>query len=182
VTALWVPLVLLIALPLLVGVAGALWGGSPEAGRRIARLAAISASLYLFLYGTIAVVALGAGGPSGNPGCTGSCLIGDRLGNNTVFYLWGLPLMTAALGWAAAAATARIRLSPDISGVPVPFTAAGNAGGEGPDPAAAPEIAVPHEPGRAARVRGRRQTAYLVLLCAVAVACLLLAALAASRG
>jgi hypothetical protein len=178
VTALWVPAVLLVGVPLLVGVAGTLWGGSHAAGRRIAWLAAISASLYMFLYGTIAVVALGAGGPAGDPGCTGSCLVGDRLGSNTIFYLWGLPLMTTAFGWAAAAATARIRPRLATSMVPVPFTAASHGGGGGSDPALVPEVAVPHEAGG----RSWRRAGYLVLLCAVVAACLLLAALGASRG
>lgn len=182
VTALWVPLVLLVAVPLLVGVAGALWGGSRAAGRRIAWLTAISASLYMFLYGTISVVTLGAGGPPGDPGCTRPCLIGDRLGSNTVFYLWGLPLMTTALGWAAAAATARIRPRLATTVVPVPFTAASRAGGGNPDLEGIPEMTVPHEAGRAARGRNSRQATYLVLLCAVVAVCLLLVALGASRG
>jgi len=182
VTALWVPLVLLIAVPLLAGAAGALCGGSPAAGRRIALLAALSASLYMFLYGTIAVVAVGAGGPPGDPGCTGPCLTGDRLDSNVVFYLWGLPLMTTAIGWAAAAATARIRPRLATSGVPVPFTAASHVGGGSPDPATVPEMTVPDEPRGAGRAQGWRRIACLVMVCAVVAACLLLAALGASRG
>ena len=46
-TAPWAPLVPVVGVPLLVGVAGTLWGGSAVAGRRIARLAAISAGLGL---------------------------------------------------------------------------------------------------------------------------------------
>ena len=181
VTPLWVVLVQVIAVPLLVGVAGTLWGGSSAAGRRIARLAAFSAGLYLFLYGTIAVAALGAGGPPGDPGCGGSCLIGDRLGDNTIFYLWFLPLTTAGLGWAAAAATARIRPRPAANVVPVPFTAATQVGGGSYDPTTAAELTVQYE-GGAVRARSWYRTAYLVLLCAVVAVCLLLAALSASRG
>jgi len=117
-------LVLVIALPVLVGVAGTLWSGSAAAGRRIARLAGISAGLSISLYGIIAVVALGTGGPPGDPGCTGSCLIADRIATNTIFYLWLLPLTTAALGWSAAAATARVRprLAAIVGSAPVTVT------------------------------------------------------------
>ncbi len=73
------PLVPVIGAPLLVGVAGTLWAGSAVAGRRIARLAAISAGLGLYLYGTIAVAALGPAGrqrtragPSAPSSATGS--------------------------------------------------------------------------------------------------------------
>ena len=52
---------------------------------------------------------LGSGGPPGDPGCTGSCNVGDRLGNNVIASLMVIPLVTATIGWAAAAATARIR-------------------------------------------------------------------------
>src|SRR6266702_6485121 len=61
-TAPWSPLIAEVAMPVLVGVAGTLWGGA-VAGRRTARLAAISAGLGLYLYATIAVAVLGAGGP-----------------------------------------------------------------------------------------------------------------------
>jgi len=183
VTPLWVVLVQVIAVPLLVGVAGAVWGGSSAAGRRIARLAAVSAGLCLFLYGTIAVASLGVGGPPGDPGCTGGCMIDDRLGNNTIFYLWLLPLTTAGLGWAAAAATARLR--PAAHPVPVPFTAVSHPTTVPettmPD-TTMPEMTVPNETGRAARTRSWQRTAYLVLLCAVLAGGLLLAALGASRG
>ncbi len=91
-TAPFAPLVPVIGVPLLVGVAGTLWGGSAVAGRRIARLAAISAGLGLYLYGTIAVAVVGAGGPPEDmPGWTVSDIISDRLGNN----LTGLPVASA---------------------------------------------------------------------------------------
>jgi len=166
VTPQWVGLVQVIVVPLLVGVAGALWGGSAMAGRRIAQLAAFSAALFVFLYGTLAVVAIGARGP-GDPGCTGSCNIGDRLGNNTTFYLWCLPLWTAALGWAAAAYTARVRSRPATSAVPVSFTAAGGVIAGTRDPMTVPEMTRPEATGRAVRVRNGRRTARRVLLWAV---------------
>ena len=96
-------------LALLVGAAGTLWGGSAVDGRRIARLAALSAALGLYLYATIAVAVLGAGGPQGDTGWTASSIISDRLGNNVIKLLVVLPLVTATIGWAGAAATARIR-------------------------------------------------------------------------
>jgi len=51
VSPLWAVLTQALVAPLLVGVAGTLWGGSAAAGRRIARLAGFSAGLGTFLYG-----------------------------------------------------------------------------------------------------------------------------------
>jgi hypothetical protein len=128
----------------------------------------------VFLYGTLAVVVIGAGGPPGDPGCTGSCNIGDRLGNNVIFYLWCLPLWTAALGWAAAAGTVRIRLRAAVSAVPVSFTAAGGVGDGMRNPLTVPEATVPETAlpevtrpeltGRAVPARSGRRTARRVLL------------------
>jgi hypothetical protein len=100
---------LLIAVPAVVGMTGTLWAGSAVVGRRTARLAAVSAGLFLFLYGTVAVAVLGAGGPPDDAGFTVRYIISDRLGNNILPNLMILPLVTATVGWAAAAATARIR-------------------------------------------------------------------------
>jgi len=176
-TAPWARLVPVIALPLLVGVAGTVWGGSAVDGRRVARLAAVSGGLVLYLCGTIAVAVIGAGGPPGDPGCTGSCNVGDRLGNNVIASLVVIPLVTATIGWAAAAATARIRPRLTATAVPVPFTAAGPAGELSRSP-----MTTPQETGRAARGRSRRRTAYLLLLCAVAGAAMVLAAVSWLRG
>ena len=110
--------------PAVVGVVGTLWGGSAVVGRRTARLAAISAGVGVFLYGTLAVAVLGAGGPPSDSGFTVRYIVGDRLGNNIVFYLVLLPLATATIGWAAAAATARIRPRLATNADSVPFTAA----------------------------------------------------------
>jgi len=176
-TAPWARLVPVIALPLLVGVAGTLWGGSAVDGRRIARLAAISAGLVLYLCGTIAVTVIGAGGPPGDPGCTGSCNVGDRLGNNVIASLAVIPLMTATVGWAAAAATARIRPRLTATVVPVPFTAVGPAGELSRSP-----MTTPQETGPGVRGQSRRRTAYLLLLCAVAGAAMVLAAASWLRG
>jgi hypothetical protein len=152
-------------------VAGTLWGGSAAAGRRIARLAAFSASLGLFLYGTLAVAVIGASGAQIDATWTVSASVDDRLGNNAIFYLWLLPLVTAALGWAAAATTARIRPSLAVSVAAVPFTlpsrmAEGDPGWE----EAIPQEALPPEPGRADRGRSWRRTVYFLLLGAVVAA------------
>ena len=46
-------------------------------------------------------------------GFSATYTINDRLGNNLIFYLALLPLVTATFGWSAAALTARIRQLPD---------------------------------------------------------------------
>jgi hypothetical protein len=61
-------LILMIGVPLAVGAAGTLWGRDAAVGRRIARLTAVSSGLVLYLYSTLAVAVLGAGGPPDNPG------------------------------------------------------------------------------------------------------------------
>ncbi len=175
-TALWSHLVLLIAVPALVGVAGTLRSGSAVTGRRTARLAAISAALGLYLYATIAVAVLGAGGPP-DPGWTPSYIVSDRLGNNVIADLVIVPLVTATIGWAAAAATARLRPRLAASMASVPLIAAGPAGETSRNP-----VMTPHEAGRAVRVRSWHRTAYLLLLCAVAAAALVLAAASWLRG
>jgi hypothetical protein len=176
-TAPWSPLLAEVGVPVLVGVAGALWAGSAVAGRRIARLAAVSAGLGLYLYGTIAVAVLGAGGPPGTPGWTVSENVSDRLGTNVIFDLVVIPLVTATIGWAAAAATARIRPGLATSVVPVPFTAVGPAGAPSRDPMTAPQ-----EAGPAVRIRSWRRTAWLLLLCAGVAAAAFLAVASGLRG
>jgi hypothetical protein len=105
----WAVPVLFVVVPAAVGVLGTLWRGSAVGGRRIARLAAISAGVGVYLYGTIAVANVGAGGPPDDSGFTVGYIIDDRLGNNMIFYLVLLPLVTATIGWAASAATAHVR-------------------------------------------------------------------------
>jgi len=174
VTAPFRPLLPVAGTPLLVGAAGTLWGGNAAAGRRIARLAALSASLGLGLFGTIAVAVLGAGGPPGTPGWTAGQNINDRLGNNIVEFLVLLPLVTATIGWAAAAATARIspRLTASVASVPVVAGGSGGSGGSGGR----------HEAEAASRVRTWRGTTYRLLLCAATAAAVLLAVVAWLRG
>ena len=176
-TAPWSPLIAEVAVPVLVGVAGTLWAGSAAAGLRTARLAAISAGLGLYLYATIAVAVLGAGGPPGTPGWTVSENISDRLGNTVIHKLVVLPLVTAAVGWAAAAATARLRPGLAASVVSVPLTAAGRVDGGSGSPMTSQQ-----EAGRAARTRGWRRTAWLLLLCAIVAAGVVLAAAGWLRG
>ena len=142
---------LVLVVPAVVGAGGTLWAGSAEAGRRIARLAAVSAGLGLYLYGALAVAAVGAGGPPGLPHAGVAGNVSDRLGNRVLLALLLLPLVTAAMGWAAAAATARLRW-----GAPEPALAA---------PAAGP----------AASTASRPQAAYLLLLTAVLAAAAFLA-------
>ena len=130
-----------------VGGAGAGFGGAAAGGGgghavgwqrrrppRIARLAGFSAGLGMFLYGTLAVAVIGAAGAQIDANWTVSANVDDRLGNNVIFYLWVLPLITAALGWAAAAATARIRPRLAVSVAAVPSTVSGQVGRRGPCP------------------------------------------------
>jgi hypothetical protein len=168
VSPLWAVLTQALVVPLLVGVAGTLWGGNAAAGRRIARLAGFSAGMGMFLYGTLAVAVIGAAGAQIDANWTVSANVDDRLGNNVIFYLWVLPLITAALGWAAAAATARIRPRLAVSMAAVPFTVSGQMG-EG-DPG--PETALPRAAGEANHGPSWRRTTYLLLLFAVVVAAL----------
>jgi len=140
---------LVIVVPAVVGAGGTLWAGSAVAGRRVARLAAVSAGLGLYLYGALTVAAIGAGGPPGLPHTTVAGNVSDRLGNQVMLALFVLPLATATVGWGAAAATARLRW-----GQPEPAPALPAAGA-----------------GPAAVAAGRSRTAYLLLLSAtVAVA------------
>jgi hypothetical protein len=121
-------LIVRIGVPFTVGAAGTLWGRDDAIGRRVARLAAVSSGLVLYLYSTLAVVALGAGGPPDDPGLTGGGIVSDRLGNNLIDLLLGT-LLAATVGWAGAACAGRLRHrspAPTLSG---PFTPAAS-----PDP------------------------------------------------
>ena len=123
----WEKLLLVIGVPLVVGAAGTLWGRDAAVGRRVARLAAISGGLGLYLYGTLAVAVLGAGGPPEGPGWTVRYIVSDRLDNNLVNLLM-ISLVTATVGWAGAAATARLRSGSPAPTLPGPFTSTVNPG------------------------------------------------------
>jgi hypothetical protein len=97
--------VIVIAVPAVIGIAGTLWRRDPVGGRRVVRLAALSAGLLHLLYGNVAIAILGSGGPpDAAGGSTVSGTIGERLGNNFVDLLVST-LMIAMVGWAAAALT-----------------------------------------------------------------------------
>ncbi len=123
----WEKLALVIGVPLVVGAAGTLSGRDAAVGRRVARLAAISGGLGLYLYATLAVAVLGAGGPPGNTGWTGRDIVSDRLATNLVDLLL-LSLVTATVGWAGAAAAARLRGRPPAPTLPGPFIPTANPG------------------------------------------------------
>jgi len=178
VAPLWAVLAQGIVVPLLMGVAGTLWGGDAVAGRRIARLAGLSAGLGVFLYGTVAVAVIGAAGAQIDATWTVSADVADRLGNNAVFYLWCLPLVTAALGWAAASATARLypRLAITVALQPLP--AAGQLGAGALSPMMPPPQAQPAAPSRSWRRTARR----LLLVCAIVAAVVIMAAVTLLPG
>jgi hypothetical protein len=114
----WHRFVEVIVVPFVVGAAGTLWARDPLTGQRIARLAAITGGLGLYLYRTIAVAAIGGGGPFDQDG--GGTLrgtISDRLGNNMVVLLY-MSVVAAIVGWGGAAAVGRLlrrTLTPTVS-------------------------------------------------------------------
>jgi hypothetical protein len=166
-----------VVVPALVGVACVLWCGNATAGRRAARLAAISSGLGLYLYATIAVAVLGAGGPPSDPGSTVSYTVGDRLGSAILKDLVLLPLVTATIAWATATATARLRPSLAASLVSVPVTGSGPAGEPNPNP-----VTTPREAGPAVRIRSWHRPAWLLLLWAGVAAAVFLAVVSGLRG
>jgi hypothetical protein len=118
----WHPLVQVIAAPFVVGAAGTLRARDPATGKRIARLAAITASLALFVYTSIAVAAIGGGGPFDQDG--GGTLrgtISDRLGNNLILLAF-TTLVAATIGWAGAAAAGRLPRHTPPPATPAPIT------------------------------------------------------------
>jgi hypothetical protein len=99
----WQQWVRVIAVPAAIGAVGALCRHDPAAGRRVARLAALSAGLLQLLYATVAVAILGGGGPPDQDGgYTVRGTVSDRLGNNIVDLVVST-LIIAMVGWAAAA-------------------------------------------------------------------------------
>jgi hypothetical protein len=108
----WQQWVTVIAVPAAIGAAGTLWRRDPAAGRRTARLAALTAGLLQLLYATVAVAILRGGGPPDQDGgFTLRGTISDRLGNN-LFHLAVGTLLIAVVGWAAAALTGYLARRP----------------------------------------------------------------------
>jgi hypothetical protein len=97
----WQQWVRVIAVPAAIGVVGTLWRRDPAAGRRVARLAALSGGLLQLLYATVADAILGSGGPPDGDGTIRST-VSNRLDNNIVDLVVGT-LVIAMVGWAAAA-------------------------------------------------------------------------------
>jgi len=115
----WHRLVELVVAPFLAGAAGTLWTRDPVAGKRVARLAAISSSLGLFLYATIAVAVIGGGGPpDADGGFTLRGTISDRAGNSLVLLGFTM-LVFASIGWGGAAAAGRLFRRTPTATVPV---------------------------------------------------------------
>ncbi len=99
----WHQAVTVLAIPAVIGAIGTLWRRDRVAGRRVARLAALSGGLLQLLYATIAVAILGGGGPPDQDGgFTVRGTVSDRLANNIVDLVVGT-LIIALVGWAAAA-------------------------------------------------------------------------------
>ncbi len=103
----WSGPAVLIGVPLVVGVGGAWRSGSASVGRRAARLAGASAGLTMFFVSTIAVVAIDGGQRDPGVGVAGG--VSEAFSNVAMLFLIFLPLATAAIGWVAATATARLR-------------------------------------------------------------------------
>ncbi len=164
----WHHVVVLAVVPFCIGAAGTLYRRDPAIGKRIARLAALSAGLALYVYSTLAVAVIGTGGPfNDESGGTIRGTVSDRLGNNLIVLLVTV-MITATVGWGGAAATGAIatRLRPNTA---VPAAPA-------PAMSTAPAIEQP------AKVRTRRRTLILVLLGCLVLAGMLLAATTGLRG
>lgn len=164
---------LLLLAPIVVGAGGTLWGRSAAVGRRAVRLATVTAALGIYLYGVLAVAVHGAIGHDPSDGWTTAQIVADNLGNQAVFYLIALPLMTATIGWAAAAATGRLRRVQPVL-VPEQPTLLAPAGG--PAPVATPRTVPSQSPPASvpaatpATARGQHRTWYALLLCAALAA------------
>jgi len=104
----WHQWVDLIVVPFAVGAAGTLWSGDPVVGKRVARLAAITSGLGLFVYTSIAVAVIGGGGPPDQDGgFTLRGTVSDRLGNNMILLAF-TTFIVATIGWGGAAAAGRL--------------------------------------------------------------------------
>lgn len=188
--SLWSNSWLLFVAPIVVGVGGTLWGGSAAVGRRAARLATVTAALGIYLYGVLAVAVLGAAGHDPSDGWTPAQIVDDNLGNQAVFCLMALPLMTATIGWAAAAATARLRRAQPVlmpqSVLPIPESGPAPVGTtratpRQSHPATREDHPQPSSGATPATATRQRRTWYLLLLCAVLTAAVILVFIACLR-
>jgi len=115
----WQKGVTMLAVPAAIGAAGTLWRRDPAAGRRAARLAALTAGLLELLYASIAVAILGGGGPPDQDGgYTIRGTVSDRLGNN-IAHLAINTVFIALVGWAAAALTGYLVRRPPTPDAPL---------------------------------------------------------------
>jgi hypothetical protein len=179
----WHPWVITVVMPFAVGAAGTLWRADPIVGKRIARLAAITGGLGLYVYATIAVAVIGAGGPLDDEGRgTLQGTVSDRLGNNLVYLLLIL-MVTAMVGWAGAAAAGALtaRLHPATIATSPPATTTAETAGPGDTVSRAPTH-TPQPGGRAVFPPLVWRTGRLLLLSALVAGALLLAATSWRRG
>lgn len=115
----WQQWVRVIAVPAAIGAAGTLWRRDPAAGRRVARLAALSAGLLQLLYATVAVAILGGGGPPDQDGgFTVRGTVSDRLVSNVVDLVVST-FVVAMVGWAAAALAGYLVRRPPTPATPL---------------------------------------------------------------
>ena len=97
----------MLLVPSVVGVYGTMRSRSSVLGRRAARLAGVVGGLGMFAMSTVAVLVL-HGGPR-DPGASVSSGVSEALAVVGMASLLVLPLAAAIIGWAASAATARLR-------------------------------------------------------------------------
>ncbi|HEY7173779.1 MAG TPA: hypothetical protein VH442_02590, partial [Micromonosporaceae bacterium] len=123
----------------------------------------------IYLYGVLAVAVVGAAGHDPSDGWTPAQIVDDNLGTEATFYLLALPLMTATIGWAAAAATTRLRQALPARVAPATTTAT-----PGADPTPIGPTPIGPTPtgagGTVAAATRQRRIWYALVLCAAAVA------------
>jgi hypothetical protein len=169
----WHPWVETLVAPLMVGAAGTLWSRDAIVGKQAARLAAVVSGLGLYVYWTLAVAAIGAGGPPDDEHTTVQSIVSDRTANSFVLMLVFVTA-TATVGWAGAAAAgslANTRVPPRTPAVRVPAAASGQMTATGRDP-----LTVPEQAGQTVSGRHGGRTARLLLLFALMAGAIVLAA------
>jgi hypothetical protein len=170
----WHPWVETLLVPFIVGAAGTLWSRDAIVGKRVARLAAVGSGLGMYVYWTLAVAVIGAGGPP-DEHTTVQSIVSDRAANSFVLMLVFVTA-TATVGWAGAAAAgslASLRLRPPTPAVSIPVAASGQV-----TAMSRVGLAVPEHAGPAVSARNGGRTTRLMLLFAVMAGALVLAAVA----